>query len=325
MSTNTSAAAPIKTIIIDDEPLARSIVREYLQSYPQIDILQECNDGFEGIKAIQQHHPDLIFLDIQMPKINGFEMLELVDQPPAVIFTTAFDEYAIKAFETHAVDYLLKPFSKERFDKAMQKWLDQHALAASATSGNNATATSGNNATPKAGNSATASSVPGSPAAPGNPASGSPAAPGNPASGAPASPGNSTAASSAANASTNTEQLLETAAQSPSQQQRVVVKTGGKIKIIPLEDIHFLEAADDYVKIHTHNGAFLKNRTMSWFEKALDPSQFVRTHRSYILNVQQVTRIDPYEKDSHLCILQSGAQVPVSKAGYVKLKAVLGL
>ncbi|HEY6899428.1 MAG TPA: LytTR family transcriptional regulator DNA-binding domain-containing protein [Puia sp.] len=248
----------IKTIIIDDEPLARMIVKEYLQTYSgEIEILAECSDGFEGIKAIQQHHPDLIFLDIQMPKINGFEMLELVETPPAVIFTTAFDEYAIRAFENHAVDYLLKPFNKERFDKALRKWLDNRAAA--------------------------------------------PAAP------------------------ANTEALLEAAAETPTQQQRIVVKTGGKIKIIPIEDIHYLEAADDYVKIHTHQGAFLKNRTMSYFEKNLDPNQFVRTHRSYILNVQQVTRIDPYEKDSHLCILQSGAQVPVSKAGYVKLKSVLGL
>ena len=253
-----ASTAPIKAIIIDDEPLARIIVKEYLQFYPAISILQECGDGFEGIKAIQQHRPDIIFLDVQMPKINGFEMLELVEDPPAVIFTTAFDEYAIKAFESHAVDYLLKPFNKERFDKAISKWLDQHATR-------------------------------------------------------PAEPISAT------------EALLETAAQSPTQQQRIVVKTGGKIKIIPLEDIHYLEAADDYVKIHTKGGAFLKNRTMSFFEKALDPAQFVRTHRSYILNVQQVTRIDPYEKDSHLCILQSGASVPVSKAGYVKLKSVLGL
>jgi two-component system LytT family response regulator len=251
-----STSTPIKAIIIDDEPLGRMIVQEYLATYPEIKVLQECSDGFEGIKAIQLHRPDLIFLDIQMPKINGFEMLELVEEPPAVIFTTAFDEYAIKAFESHAVDYLLKPFNKERFDKAVRKWIDQHG------------------ATPIA---------------------------------APQ------------------EELLETAAQSPAQQQRIVVKTGGKIKIIPLEDVHYMEAADDYVKIHTHNGAFLKNRTMSYFEKALDGAQFVRTHRSYILNVQQVTRIDPYEKDSHLCILQSGAQVPVSKAGYVKLKTVLGL
>src|SRR6266487_1748641 len=115
----------MKALIIDDEPLARSIVKEYLQSYAQIELMQECNDGFEGIKAINQHQPDLIFLDIQMPKINGFEMLELIDNPPLVIFTTAFEEYALKAFETHAVDYLLKPFSKERFDKAMQKLLQQ--------------------------------------------------------------------------------------------------------------------------------------------------------------------------------------------------------
>src|SRR3954467_1450514 len=115
----------IRAVIIDDEPLARSIVREYLQDVSGIEIVQECNDGFEGLKAIMQYQPQLLFLDIQMPKINGFEMLELLDQKPAVIFTTAFDEYAIKAFETHAVDYLLKPFSKERFDKAIEKFFNQ--------------------------------------------------------------------------------------------------------------------------------------------------------------------------------------------------------
>jgi two-component system, LytTR family, response regulator len=111
----------IKSIIIDDEPLARSIVTEYLQQHEQIKVVQECSDGFAGMKAIMQYKPDLIFLDIQMPKINGFEMLELLEEKPAVIFTTAFDEYAIKAFETHAVDYLLKPYTKERFDKALEK------------------------------------------------------------------------------------------------------------------------------------------------------------------------------------------------------------
>src|SRR5882672_10949302 len=115
----------MKVIIIDDEPLARSIIKEYLQFHPELELVAECNDGFEGVKAIQQHQPDLIFLDIQMPKINGFEMLELIDNPPQVIFTTAFEEYAIKAFETHAVDYLLKPFSKDRFDKALQKLVQQ--------------------------------------------------------------------------------------------------------------------------------------------------------------------------------------------------------
>jgi two-component system LytT family response regulator len=257
------------------------IVQEYLQSHPEITIVQECGDGFEGIKAIQQHHPDLIFLDIQMPKINGFEMLELIEEPPAVIFTTAFDEYAIRAFENHAVDYLLKPFNKQRFDKAVRKWLDQHAAAQAAASSSGV--------------------------------------------GLPPAPVDTSGEGTTVASGNKTRELLDTASHSPSQQQRVVVKTGGKIKIIPVEDIHYLEASDDYVKVHTQNGAFLKNKTMNYFEQILDPSQFVRTHRSYILNVQQVTRIDPYEKDSHLCILLSGASVPVSKSGYVKLKAVLGL
>ncbi|MBS1563570.1 MAG: LytTR family transcriptional regulator DNA-binding domain-containing protein [Bacteroidetes bacterium] len=245
-----------KVVIIDDEPLARSMVKEYLQAHPQLEIVQECNDGFEGVKAIMQHQPDLIFLDIQMPKINGFEMLELVENRPAVIFTTAFDEYAIKAFEAHAVDYLLKPFSRERFDKALSKWMEQQHESTQATS---------------------------------------------------------------------TQQLLESASLTPAQSQRIVVKNGPKIKIIPVQDVYYLEAADDYVKIHTTEGYFLKNKTMSHFEQALDAQQFVRSHRSYIVNVQQITRIDPYEKDAHVAILRSGAKVPVSKTGYVKLRQSLGL
>ncbi|MGF6846667.1 two-component system LytT family response regulator [Chitinophaga sp. W3I9] len=245
----------IKAVLIDDEPLAREVVKEYLLSFPQIEVVQECNDGFEGLKAIQQHQPDIIFLDIQMPKITGFEMLELVENMPAVIFTTAFEEHAIRAFEVHAVDYLLKPFSSDRFDKAVQKWLDHFQTPAA----------------------------------------------------------------------TNTEALLETAATTPLQSNRVVIKINGKIKIIPVQDIHYLEAADDYVKIVTQEGSFLKNKTMSFFEKMLDPQQFTRVHRSYILNVNQVTRIDPYEKENHLAILRSGARVLVSKTGYPRLKAALGL
>ncbi|MBS1667952.1 MAG: LytTR family transcriptional regulator DNA-binding domain-containing protein [Bacteroidetes bacterium] len=246
----------MKALIIDDEPLARSIVKEFLQSYPNIEIAEECSDGFEGVKAIQQHQPDIIFLDIQMPKINGFEMLEIIDNPPATIFTTAFDEYAIKAFESHAVDYLLKPFSKARFDKAMQKWLGQINMVQQKN---------------------------------------------------------------------NTQSLLESVAQSPAQSQRVVVKTAGRIKIIPVEDIHYLEASDDYVKLHTKEGSFLKNRTMGYFEQMLDANLFTRTHRSFMVNLQQITRIEPYEKESYLAILKTGAQVPVSRTGYTKLKQVLGL
>jgi two-component system LytT family response regulator len=244
-----------RALIIDDEPLARMVVREYLQNFSQIEVLQECNDGFEGLKAIQQYQPDLIFLDVQMPKINGFEMLELVDHQPAVIFTTAFDEYAIKAFEAHAVDYLLKPFNKDRFNKAVEKYLAQ--------------------------------------------------APGAP------SP-------------KKTEEVLE-ASNSPSQHERIVVKTGTKVKIIPVQDVQYLAADDDYVSVYTAEGSFLKNKTMNFFEQMLDPRYFVRVHRSYMIAIQQITRIDPYEKDAHLAILKSGAKIPVSKTGYVKLKQVLGI
>jgi two-component system LytT family response regulator len=244
----------IRSIIIDDEPLARSIVKEYLQDQKEIELVQECNDGFEGVKAIMQHRPHLVFLDIQMPKINGFEMLELLEEKPSVIFTTAFDEYAIKAFEAHAVDYLLKPFTKERFEKALEKFLNQAPVQKK-----------------------------------------------------------------------NTEELLQSATHLPSQSERIVVKTAGKIKIIPIPEILYLEAADDYVKIYTKEGSYLKNKTMSFFENTLPQDQFVRTHRSYILNVQEITRIDPYEKENHLAILRSGARIPVSKNGYGKLKEVLGL
>ena len=244
----------MNVILIDDEPLARSIVREYLQQYNDVQVVAECNDGFEGLKAIQLHEPDLIFLDIQMPKINGFEMLELIEEPPPVIFTTAFDEYAIKAFESNAVDYLLKPFSKERFEKAIQKYLHQQKPS-----------------------------------------------------------------------SEKTQAVLDSAAQSPVQQNRIVVKDGSKIKIIPVIQIHYIEAADDYVKIFTPEGSFLKKKTMGYFENSLESFHFVRVHRSYIANTQLITRIDPYEKDSHLLLLSSGAKLPVSKAGYAKLKEVLGI
>ncbi len=243
-----------RALIIDDEPLARMVVREYLQNFSEIEVLQECSDGFEGLKAIQQCQPDLIFLDVQMPKINGFEMLELVDSPPAVIFTTAFDEYAIKAFEAHAVDYLLKPFNKDRFNKAVEKYLAQ----------------------------------------------------------------------SPAPAAKKTEELLETN-NSPAQHERIVVKTGTKVKIIPVQDVEYLAADDDYVSVYTPEGSFLKNKTMNFFERTLDPRYFVRVHRSYMVAIQQITRLDPYEKDAHLAILKSGAKIPVSKTGYVKLKQVLGI
>ena len=241
----------MKVIIIDDEPLARTVIREYLESHDDIEIVAECNDGFEGIKAIQELQPGLVFLDIQMPRINGFEMLELIENPPHVIFTTAYEEYALKAFEIHAIDYLLKPFNKQRFDKALQKAMQQNAVA-------------------------------------------------------------------------EKESFLQSMTL-PAQTNRIVVKDGGKIRIIPLAQVFFIEAADDYVKIVTKENAFLKKQTMAYFEENLPPGQFARVHRSFLVNTQMVTRIDPYEKDGHLVLLTNGNKIPVSKNGYKKLKEMLGL
>lgn len=244
-----------KVIIIDDEPLARSIVKEYLQNYSNMQVVQECNDGFEGVKAIAQHQPQLIFLDIQMPKINGFEMLELLDTLPSVIFTTAFDEYAIKAFETHAVDYLLKPFSKDRFDKAMQKWMKQNA----------------------------------------------------------------------GNKAVTTQEFLNVPAKHVEEPNRIVVKYGANIKIIPAHEIFYIEAFDDYVKIFTKDDYFLKKKTMSYFEETLQAKDFVRVHRSYIVNLSSITRVEPYEKNNHIALLKNNKKIPLSRNGYSRLKEVLGV
>lgn len=245
----------IKVILIDDEPLSREIVRSYLSSYTQVSIVAECNDGFEGVKAVTEHKPDLIFLDIQMPKINGFEMLELLDDDPAIIFCTAFDEFAIKAFEKNAVDYLLKPFSKERFEKAMSKYMDTAAKGYSQSS----------------------------------------------------------------------KALLNETYTENTKQNRIVVKTGTKVKIIPVHEILYLQSDDDFVKIITAEGSFLKNKTMQFYEDHLDPTQFIRVHRSYIIQLNQVNKIDRYGKESHIVLLRNGTEVPVSKTGYAKLKDALGL
>lgn len=242
-----------KVLIIDDEALARQLIRSLLAPHSDYEVLAECGDGFEGFKAIQEHAPDLIFLDVQMPRISGFEMLELLDKPPAVIFTTAFDEYAMKAFDAAAVDYLLKPITRERFETALRKWQQQavkpepEALAD-----------------------------------------------------------------------------LSAAAAGEGYQHRIVVKDNGIIRIIPAADIHYIEAADDYIKIFTPAGYFLKKATLGHLAQSLDPAQFVRVHRSYLIPVAQLQRIDPYEKDSHLARLHCGAQVAVSKSGMAKLKEVLG-
>ncbi|MCF8254157.1 MAG: LytTR family transcriptional regulator DNA-binding domain-containing protein [Bacteroidia bacterium] len=239
-------------VIIDDEPLARSLVKEYLQAFPNIEIKQECNDGFEGVKAIATHQPDLIFLDIQMPKINGFEMLELVENPPAVIFTTAFDAYAMKAFEAHALDYLLKPFSKERFNKAIEKMMQVLGTKSEKPSYEKLTEEASNN-----------------------------------------------------------EEILT----------RLVVKHHHAVQVLSLQDILYLEAYGDYIKIHTANQIYLKKKTMNYFEQHLPAKDFIRVHRSYIIPSNSIQKIDPPD----FVILRNGEKVPVSKTGYSKLKTVLGL
>jgi len=242
-----------KAIVIDDEPLARQLIKTLLQPHTEIEVAAECTDGFDGFKAIQDINPDLIFLDVQMPRVNGFEMLELLDTTPSVIFTTAFDEYAVKAFEAHAIDYLLKPITKERFDKAIQKWLQQ----------------------------------------------------------------------TASRQVQNIAPILQDNVYE-GYQHRIVVKDSGRIRIIPAQDIHYIEAKDDYVKIVSKDGNFLKKSTLSHIEQSLDPQQFVRVHRSYLIPVSQLVRIETYEKDSHIALLQCGAKVTVSKSGMARLKTLLG-
>lgn len=239
----------IRCIIIDDEPLAAGIVREFLSEFPEFEIVDQCEDGFQAMKSIQKHQPDLLFLDVQMPKITGFELLELLDEPPAVIFTTAFDQYALKAFDAQAVDYLLKPFSLDRFRQAIERFLSTQEK--------------------------------------GNYASG----------------------------------IQDMAEKS----NRLVVRVKNEIKIIPVAEVMYFEAQDDYISIHTDSGQFLKKMTMKSLEESLSPDQFARIHRSYMLNLNQITRIEPYERDSFLVFLKNGEKLPVSKTGYARLRQVLGL
>lgn len=240
----------MRVLIIDDEPLARSVVKEYCAECG-LEVIGECSNGLEAIKMIQTLQPDLLFLDVQMPKITGFEMLEILENHPPVIFTTAFDEYAVKAFETNAVDYLLKPFSLERFRAALEKQKQQQPVTA--------------------------------------------------------------------------HTLLESAVTNPTFPTRIVVKDGSQIKIIPVQKIEYLQAADDYVKIFTADGSYLKKSTLGFYETQLVPHGFVRVHRSYLVNTQLISRIEPYQKDGYLVILANGKGLPVSRSGYTLLKDVLGI
>jgi two-component system LytT family response regulator len=248
-----TAKSVIQTIIVDDEEPARLLLREYLTKRNDINIAAECSNGFDAVKALTELKPDLAILDIQMPKLNGFEVLELVENPPAVIFATAYDQYAVKAFELHAVDYLLKPFSKERLDEA----LDHVAKRLK-----------------------TKKTLP-------------------------------------------IEALAAAAGMKPAILERVLVKDGSKVHVIPADKIDYIEAEDDYVAIKAEGKSHLKQQRMAELEKMLDPAKFVRVHRSSIINLERIARIELYAKDSRMAILKDGTKLFISRAGYDKLKKLL--
>ncbi len=245
----------IKVIIIDDESLARQITKSYLSKKSDFEIIAECSNGFDAIKKINELKPDLIFLDIQMPKLTGFEMLELIEEPPVIIFTTAYDHFAIKAFEVNAIDYLLKPFSEERFESALQKAVLQLGDRFKQNSA--------------------------------------------------------------------IENIIKTTDEKIEFLERVVIKDGSKITVIPVGEIKWIEAQDDYVLINTEKGRYLKQKTMKYFDSHLNENEFVRVHRSYIINLGFIQHLEQTETESYRLVMKNGKQIPVSKAGLQRLKSTL--
>lgn len=245
----------IRCILIEDEAPAREIIKSYLKSYDDFELVAECSNGYEGMKEINRLKPDFIFLDIQMPKLTGFEMLELLDVPPMVLFTTAFDQYAIKAFECNATDYLLKPFTKKRFEESLQKVRSQI-----------------NNTSDEL---------------------------------------------------IQLKQLVESYRKEQGDMDRVVVKSGNSIKILGLDDIICIEAADDYVLIHTEKEQYIKQSTMKQFENHLPANQFQRIHRSFIINLSHLVSMDAYTKETHIISMSNGMNVKSSRSGSQQLRKVL--
>ena len=261
----------MRIIIVDDEMLARGVMREYLAEHADAEIVAECANGFEAVKAITELAPDLVFLDIQMPKLDGFEVAELVGGKTRFIFATAFDQYALKAFEVHALDYLLKPFSQQRLDQALA-----HARAGMAAAG-----TAG--------------------------AAG--------AAGAMDAVNRQQAAVAAA--------ARDMAATRGRPAERVLIRDGARVHVISSEKIDYIEAQDDYVQIHSEGKSWLKNQRMAELEEQLDADQFIRIHRSYLVNIERVARIEQASKDSHQAVLHDGTRLAISRSGYQRLRAVM--
>ena len=249
-------ATRIRAVIVDDEAPARALLREFLSAHADVEVVGECANGFEAVKVIGELEPDLVLLDVQMPKLDGFEVLELLERPPVVVFVTAFDEYALKAFEVHAVDYVLKPVGRERLSEALA-----HARGRL-----------------------------GAPAAAPAPA----------------------------------PSALAAAARPPGQfVERILVKDGANVHIVPVERLDWIEAQDDYVAIRADGKTHLKPQTLAEIAAGLDPARFVRIHRSYVLNVERIARLELYAKDSRVAILKDGKDLPVSRAGYARLRELL--
>jgi two-component system, LytTR family, response regulator len=242
----------LRVMIIDDEELARAVLKEMLEKHADIDVIAECANGFEAVKATDELHPDLIYLDVQMPKLNGFEVLELIGTEIPVIFVTAYDVYAIRAFDVHAIDYLLKPVSTERFEVALARARERVKRQLPVAS------------------------------------------------------------------------ELSAAARGPAEYlQRIVVREGPRVHIIPLLQLDYFEAQDDYVAIHSGGRQYLKQQTISSLEELLDPNQFIRIHRSYIVNLERVSRIEPYSKDSRVAVLVDGTQLPISQSGFGRISRLM--
>ena len=246
----------LRIVIVDDEPLARAVVREYLAPHPGVEVVAECANGFEAVKAVTELAPDLLLLDVQMPKLSGFEVLELIGRDVAVIFTTAYDEYALRAFEVHAVDYLLKPFSEDRFAEALSRARERLLARARGDAG------------------------------------------------------------------AGVEELRdEVRARGPL--ERVLIRDGAQVHVLPVGRIDYVEAQDDYVCFITEGRQYLKDQTLAAVEALLDSSRFVRIHRSYLLNIERIARVELYAKDSRVAILRDGKRLPVSRAGYARLAKLL--
>ncbi|HCC71388.1 MAG TPA: DNA-binding response regulator [Bacteroidales bacterium] len=242
----------ITALIIEDEEPARSIIKHYLRNHDSVELVGECPDGYCGLMNIKELNPDLIFLDIQMPKLTGFELLEVLDEKPEIIFTTAFDEYAIKAFDMNAVDYLLKPFPKKRFDEAVEKAI--------------------------------------------------------------------TRIRKGGNMKNKIQKLTTERADGSEPLNRIVIRKGNAISFIPVKNIRYMQAEDDYVMIYHLNGKALKQQTMKYYENSLPPNEFIRMHRSYIASIEHISRIEPYGKETYIAVMKEGERLPVSRTGYKKLR-----